>query len=414
MDQFLLKEVVIQQNDFHLDENTIEREIDLPKDKLITIISGIRRCGKSTLLQQIRRKNEEKNYYLNFDDERLFKFQLEDFQTLIEIFISLYGKQNTYYFDEIQNVGGWERFIRRLHDEGNKIYITGSNAKMLSRELGTHLTGRYIQIELFPFSFSEFLKFNHFQISNDSFYKSETKALLNNYFDAYFEYGGFPDFIKTKNPEYLNSLYESILYRDILVRNKILTEYKIKNLVFFISSNVSKLISYNNLKSIVDVKHPETVKKYLTYLQNSYLIFLIYKFDFSIKKQIGNPQKVYFIDTGLASSTGFSFSENKGRILENIVFLELKRRKKDIYYFKKEKKCDFLIFSNKKIKEAIQITVSLENHETYKREIDGLINAMKEYNLKNGTIITRNERKLLEVDGLTINVVPIWQWLLEK
>ncbi len=414
MDQFLLKEVVIQQNDFHLDENTIEREIDLPTDRLITIITGIRRCGKSTLLQQIRKKNTENNYYLNFDDERLFKFQLEDFQTLIEIFIALYGKQNTYYFDEIQNVEGWERFIRRLHDEGNKIYITGSNAKMLSRELGTHLTGRYIQIELFPFSFSEFLKFNHFEIPNDSFYKADTKALLNNYFDEYFEIGGFPDFIKTKNPEYLNSLYESILYRDILVRNKILTEYKIKNLVFFISSNISKLISYNNLKSIIDVKHPETVKKYLTYLQNSYLIFLIYKFDYSIKKQIINPQKVYFIDTGLASSTGFSFSENKGRFLGNIVFLELKRRKKDIYYFKKEKECDFLIFSNKKIKEAIQITVSLENHETYKREIDGLINAMKEYNLKNGTIITRNERKSLEIDGLTINVVPIWQWLLEK
>ena len=414
MDQFLLKEVVIQQNDFHLDENTIEREIDLPEDKSITIISGIRRCGKSTLLQQIRKKNEENRYYLNFDDERLFKFQLEDFQTLIEIFISLYGKQNTYYFDEIQNVEGWERFVRRLHDEGNKIYITGSNAKMLSRELGTHLTGRYIQIELFPFSFSEFLKFHHFEISNDSFYKTDTKALLNNYFDEFLEIGGFPDFIKSKNPEYLNSLYESILYRDILVRNKILTEYKIKNLVFFISSNISKLISYNNLKSIVDVKHPETVKKYLTYLQNSYLIFLIYKFDYSIKKQISNPQKVYFIDTGLASSIGFSFSENKGRFLENIVFLELKRRKKDIYYFKKEKECDFLIFKDRKVQEAIQVTVSLENQETYKREIDGLINAMKEYNLKNGTIITRNERKSLEIDGMVINVIPIWQWLLEK
>ncbi len=411
-----IKEVIFDQITLYSQKKSFGRYklSEIPADNEITIISGIRRCGKSTFLNQIRFQSKEKDYFINFDDDRLIRFEVDDFQVLYEIFIELFGKQKTFYFDEIQNIAGWERFVRRLHDYGNKVYITGSNAYMLSKELGTHLTGRYYHIELFPFSFLEFLQTKKFKISEKIFFSTEGKAKLLKYFLEYDKNGGFPAYLKNKNRDYLKSLYESIIYRDVLVKNKITNEKQILELVHYIVSNVSGLISYNGLTSVIDVKNASTVKEYLHYLQDTYLIFLVNKFDYSLKKQIQNPKKVYFIDNALANVIGFYFSENKGHSLENLVFLELKRRGKEIFYHRNKKECDFLIVEKRKVKQAIQVSLDLFEEKTRTREIEGLYEATEDYNLNEGLIITQDTRETIEYKNKKIKVVPVWEWMLRN
>jgi predicted AAA+ superfamily ATPase len=196
---------------------------------------------------------------------------VEHFQLLHETFIELFGVQRTFYFDEIQNIPGWERFVRRLHDEGYKVFITGSNATMLSRELGTHLTGRYVQTELFPFSFNEFLAFKQHHWSESDLYTTDGRATLIGYFNEYFQTGGFPLYLKEGNADYLKSLYESILYRDVLVRNKLVNEKELLELVNYLASNVSKLTSFNGLTKIAGVKNATTIRNYLSFLQDTIL-----------------------------------------------------------------------------------------------------------------------------------------------
>lgn len=391
---------------------------DLPRlestfpDREIVVISGIRRCGKSTLLHEIREANAEKNYYFNFDDERLVNFQVDDFQLLYEVFIELFGKQNTFYFDEIQNISGWERFVRRLHDYNNKVFITGSNASMLSRELGTHLTGRYQRQELFPFSFSEFLKYKGNTLPGKALFGTEEKVALHNKFLDYFTSGGFPAYVKSGNKQYLTSLYESIVYRDVMVRNGLTLEKEILELVHFVASNTSRLISYNSLTKVIGVKNATTVKNYLSFLENTYLIFLLNKYDFSVKKQIHNPKKIYFIDLGIVRELGFHHSEDNGRLLENLVFIELKRRGKEIYYHSQKFECDFVIKEKNRIVQAIQVSWSIYNPETKKRELDGLLEALSIHKLKEGLILTDDEEDELTVKGSRIKIIPVWKWLL--
>lgn len=393
---------------------------DLPRlesgftDQEITVISGVRRCGKSTLLHEIRANNTEKDYYFNFDDERLIHFTADDFQLLYEVFIELFGKQTTFYFDEIQNVAGWERFVRRLHDYKNKVYVAGSNASMLSRDLGTHLTGRYCQKELFPFSFAEFLEFQSGEIPLKSFFSTEEKVQLHGKFLKYFQQGGFPAYLQSGNSQYLKGLYESIIYRDVMVRNSLTNEKEILELVHYAASNTSRLFSYNSLTKVVGVKNATTVKNYLSFLEDTYLNFLVSKYDFSVKKQIQNPKKIYFIDLGVVRELGFHHSEDNGRLLENLVFIELKRRGKEIYYHAQKHECDFLIKEKNRIKEAIQVSWSIHNPATREREIAGLIEALTHHSLKGGLILTDDEEDEFVIKGFKIKVMPTWKWLLKS
>jgi len=296
------------------------------KNPFVIILSGMRRCGKSVLLHQFRIQQPEKNYYLNFDDDRLQSFSIEDFETLYECFLELYGEEHTFYFDEIQNIEGWERFIRRLHDYGNKIYITGSNANLLSQELGTRLTGRYIQIELFPASFLEFLRFKNISYSQDDFYDRKKAILLQKNCDEYAKKGGFLKFLQTDESDFFKILHDNIVYRDIIAKYSITHKKGISDIFYYLISNVSKEFSYTTLKAISGISSLTTIKDYITYFEESYLLFTVFKYDFSLKKQLINPKKVYSIDTGMANSISFKFSENRGRVLENMVFLELKQR----------------------------------------------------------------------------------------
>jgi len=412
----LLKSVLFDQQKLGWNIRSVKREF--PSTYLhsqeIVVITGIRRCGKSTLLQQIRVEQAEKDYFINFDDERLIQFRVEDFQILYETFIELFGVQKTFYFDEIQNIAGWERFVRRLHDYGNKVFIAGSNANMLSRELGTHLTGRYVSHDLYPFSFREFLEYKGKVTSPSEMYSTEGKSEIKALFSQYFSVGGFPVFLENQNDNYIKSLYENILYRDVMVRNNLTNEKEITELVYYLASNVSRLSSFNSLAKTIGVKNASTVSNYLQFIQNTYLIFQINKFDFSLKKQIQNTKKTYFIDQALVTRLGFLFSEEKGRLLENIVFVELKRRGHEIYYFSAKNECDFLIRRGSQITTAIQVCYSFDTQETKTREINGIMEAMKTYALSEGLILTNDTEEEITSDNQTIRVVPLWKWALQN
>lgn len=412
----LLKQILFEQQDFcrNIVKDTIPRAIE---DEWMTtseilIITGIRRCGKSVLLQQLRNRLNEQDFFFNFDDERLANFTVSDFQALQECFFELFGQQHTYYFDEIQNIAGWETFVRRLYNEGNKVIITGSNARMLSRELGTHLTGRYISVEIYPFSFEEYLKFNHIHPVQADFYTTAGRSGLLAQFKVFIEKGGFPKYLQTHSSRYLSSLYESIIFRDVMARNALTNEKEIKELVFYLASNATKRITYSSLGKIIGIRHAETVKNYLEYIQQTYMIFQLMKYSPSVKVQMLNPKKIYFIDNAIIGRIGFNATDNIGFKLENIVFIELKRRGYDLFYHADKKECDFIIRQESRITQAYQVTVSFSDAKTCKREIAGLQEAMSAYNLSEGYIITMDEKETIQVDEGIIHVVPAWEWML--
>lgn len=413
----LLKQIIFEQQETSRKTvvGTIPRAIDCEwlETSEILIISGIRRCGKSTLMQQIREKLQEQDFYFNFDDERLVGFSVSDFQTLQECFFELFGEQHTYYFDEIQNIAGWETFVRRLYNEGNKVIVTGSNARMLSRELGTHLTGRYIAVELFPFSFSEYLQFKNITTQKKDFYTTAGRTALLTHFKDYLSKGGFPRYLQSLSSRYLSSLYESIVYRDVMARNALSNEKEIQELVFYLASNATKRITYTSLGKTIGIRHPETVKNYLEYIQQTYLICQLLKYDPSLKVQMKNPKKVYFIDNAIIQRIGFNATDNIGVGLENLVFIELKRRGCDIFYHSGKKECDFVVRKGTKITEAYQVTLSMAEQKTREREINGIKEAMQTFNLSVGYIITMEEKETITTDYGTIHVIPAWEWLLQ-
>lgn len=411
----LLKHIIFDQQER---ENSamVEREIDrrLIDSPEILVISGVRRCGKSVLLQQIRTSQKESDYYMNFDDDRLVNFKVEDFQTLYETFIELFGEQKTFYFDEIQNITGWERFVRRLYDNGCKVFVTGSNANMLSRELGTHLTGRYCQIELYPFSFKEFLKLKGVCPQNKDLYTTVGKGEIKKLFDEFLTTGGFPRYIQSHNNNYLSTLYENIIYKDVITRNKLTNERELLEMVYYMASNVSKRFSYNSLAKTIGIKHTETIKNYLEYLEDTYLLFQLTKFDWSVRKRMASPKKVYFVDNAIIKRVGFNATANIGQLLENAVFVELKRRHQEVYYYDDGIECDFISREDGQIIFACQVTRSLNEEKTRKREINGLLSALKAYNLPEGTILTEDEAEELIVEDKRIYIRPIWRWLLSE
>ncbi len=414
----VIKSVIISQREQVPETRLIERDLqkeieDAIKTPFIQIVSGIRRSGKSTIIKQIQQRQKNGNYSVNFDDNRLYNFETEDFEKLNDAFLELFGEENNFYFDEIQNVKGWERYVRRLYNEGKKIFVTGSNALMLSKEMGTHLTGRNIRNELYPFSFKEFLRWGKTELEKNDIYSPVKIAKIKQLFIEYVKTGGFPEFIKTGNQIFLKSLYDDILYRDVIARYKVQHEKALIELLHYLVSNTSKEFSYNSIKNILGLSNAMTVKDYIGYFEQSYLLFTINKFDYSLKKQLVNPKKVYLIDTGLANSISFQFTENSGRQLENIVFLQLKRYGYEIFYHKGKYECDFLIRERAKIVNAIQVSQTLQDNNTRNREIRGLVEAMKSYGLKKALILTFEEKETIVVEELVIEVIPIWQWLLQ-
>jgi uncharacterized protein len=412
-----IKKVIVAQKESRTNYRYVARDKQFTQlaesdDPFVRIFSGVRRCGKSTLMDHIRDNSPEKNFCLNFDDNRLTGFNDGDFEKLYEAFNELYEPEKTWYFDEIQNIEHWELFVRRLHNEGHKIWITGSNARMLSRELGTHLTGRYLQSEIFPFSFAEYCRFREIAIDANDFYSPAKTTVLKKAFQEYVKKGGFPEFLQSENADYLKILFENIIYRDVIVRYNIRNSRLLMEMTHFLISNISKEASYNSLKNAFGLANAITVKEYISYLEDCYLLFSVNKFDYSLKKQLANPKKIYCIDTGMAGMVSFQFSENSGRQIENLVFIHLKKAGNEIYYHRENHECDFLEVSQQKVLSAIQVCQSMEQPATRQREINGLTEAMKSHKLQKGFIITEDEEETIEYDDLTIEVMPAWKFLL--
>jgi len=415
MNREVLKDILLSQEKREfLQGKIIKRELEkkvlhFDANSFIIIISGIRRCGKSTLLHQIRKPD---SYYVNFDDERFLNFKVNDFQKMYEILIELFGKKDKFYFDEIQNIEGWERFVRRLHNQGKRIFITGSNASMLSQEMGTHLTGRNIRIELYPFSFREFLRYQDKEVENNSNLVSTQKAELKRLFLSYMKLGGFPEFLNTGKIEYLQNLYENILFRDIIARYNIRSQKALQATALFAASNIGKQISFNQLKKMTGLTSGTTIKNFFQYLENSYLTFLLPRFNYSLKSQIYSNKKVYLIDPKLSQVIGFRFSEDRGRILENLVFLHLKRNFEELFFHKEKYECDFIVKKDLNIKKAIQVTWQLTDHNK-KRELNGLLEALNKYNLNQGLLLTFDQENIIKIDNKKIILMPVWKWMLE-
>ncbi len=397
----VLKEVILSQKE-SLNRLSLgivrEKQIKI-RDSFALIITGIRRCGKSTFLHQILKK-EKISYYLNLEDPKLDGFELSDFNKVESLMNELFGAKGVYYLDEIQNVDKWEKFVRYLIDKKEKVVLTGSNASLLSKELGTKLTGRNLQIELFPFSFKEFLLF-----------KKEEPSLSS--FEEYLYKGGFPEYLKTEDSSILNALLSDVVMKDIAVRFGIKNTSTLNKIVIYLISNVGKEFSFNSIKKMLEIKSVQSVIDYISFFEKAYLIFTLPKFSYSYRVQQVSPKKVYSIDNGFSFNNSSSFSKDQGKMLENMIFLELRRSHKELFYFRDKKECDFLIKEKERIASVIQVCFNL-NEENKEREFSGLIEAMAEFKLKDGLILTYEQEDEFVVDGKKIWVKPAWKWLLTQ
>lgn len=379
----------------------------------IVIITGLRRVGKSTLLAQIAKKYLNDDYYfINFEDERLLNFKAKDFDLLHETLITLFGEKKIFFLDEIQNVPDWERFVRRLHDQGYKFFITGSNASLLSQELGTRLTGRSIQIELFPFSFNEFLSFKQVEVPDMQVLTTTERGLMKRICNEYVTSGGIPDSLKYPEIDVHQGLYNDVIYRDIATRYNIDNTKSLKELALYLLSNTSSLISYNKLKELLKLGSVNTIKNYIEYLENSWLFFTLNKYAYSIKEQQIAAKKIYGIDTGLINSVGFSFSENKGKLIENIVFLHLRKRYNEIFYYKTESnhEVDFFIPQSRQL---IQVSQNINSKDTFEREIRSLNEAYAEQKKDASLLlISQDDQQESESNTGHVEIIPLYRWLL--
>jgi predicted AAA+ superfamily ATPase len=399
-------------------ESTIENVVNIQKNKLLTkssrllrrikvsykslnshalIISGVRRCGKSTLLLQIIAELDpsEEILFLNFENPQLFDFKVQDFYKLDAIIER--RKAKILFFDELQIVEGWESYVRQKLDEGYKVIITGSNASLLSQELGTKLTGRQITQELFPFSFTEYLEFLALKNTSESI-------------TSYMNEGGFPEYLKTMDTEQLYALFNDILYRDIVTRNGIKDSKSIYRLALYLFSNIGNRITATKLKQPLSIGATSTVMSWFSFLEISYLVSFVPMYSTSTKAQLVNPRKVYAIDLGMVKSVSTNLTEDLGRKLENMVFLFLRAKYKEIYYFDMQGECDFVCFKNNKIVECIQVCYDL-TPDNLTRELAGLSKALSNFGLTKGTIVTFNQSDYFEKDGMQITVIPANQFL---
>lgn len=408
-------------------EEILSKDLGIEREKLAeaakykntpfpVIISGLRRAGKSTLLSQIAHKfySKEEYFYVNFEDERFINFNVSDFTKLHELLIELFGNQKIFMLDEVQNIEGWEIFVSRMIRAGYKFYITGSNASLLSKELGTKLTGRYVPLELFPFSFQEYLRFNKIPVLDMTRLSTVQKGKLKKDLSDYIKKGGIPEALEYPQLPIHETLYDSIIDRDIGARFKLADTKPLRELAFYLLSNISSLVSYNKLKELLQVGSVNTISSYIGYLQSSWLFLILKRYAYSVKRQQIANKKVYCIDTGLIKSVAFSFSQDKGKFLENTVFLRLRRlygQDNDIYYYKTktDREVDFYL---PKKKTFIQVSQSIADPATYEREVQALLDAMKEVGKSTAVIITEDEKDTIKLKGKVITALPVYEWLL--
>jgi predicted AAA+ superfamily ATPase len=401
-----------------LKQRIVEREIleKLRKsleNEIVKVITGVRRSGKSTLAFLLLK--DENFGYVNFDEKELTEQRLDDILSALK---EIYGDVKLLLLDEIQNVNGWELWINSLQRRGYNLVITGSNAKLLSKELATHLTGRYLEFENYPFNFREFLKCENFDVE-DIKYNKEKQGKLKNLLKKYLELGGFPEYVlKNLDKSYLETLFRSIIYVDVVKRWNVKYPTKIEDLARYLISIHSREYTATKLRNLLGFRSTLTVEKYVKYLEEAYLLFSLERFSFKPKEFLKAPRKIYVVDLGLANTISTRVTTDIGKLMENLVFLELKIRglkeNRQIFYFKiNDKEVDFILKEGLEIKQLIQVTYASSKEEIEKREIKSLIKASNLLECNNLLVITWDFEDEIKADNKVVKFTPLWKWLLK-
>lgn len=406
----------------------IKLMLDFLKTKEVVVLRGVRRSGKSTLLKllipELQKAVSKKQILLvNFEEPRFYPYLgLELLEKIFETYRTFVNPKEKCFvlLDEIHYIQAWEKWVRKYRDlypNNVKIIVTGSSSKLLDSEYSTALTGRTLPITVFPLTFREYLKFHNVEVRDKLSFisrKREIARLLR----KYMEYGGFPEILTTEQKNLLKRYFDDIIYKDIIDRHEIRDTATIKRIAHFLLTNISKEYTYNSIRKIFRVSL-DLIREYIAYVEESYMIFSTNMFAYSLKQQTANPRKVYCIDNGLRNVIGFKFSEDFGRLYENIVFVELKKRLSsslaEIYYWKSKggKEVDFLIKEGLRTKDVIQVCWNIEEKETKEREVSGLLEALKEFRLKTGLVITDDFEGEETFGKKKIKYIPLWKWLLQ-
>ena len=409
-----IKELHIEKLVSRKEENLFEFDSSLAQ-----VVIGVRRSGKSTICHKVLLEKNIEYAYVNFDDDRMSDVKTEDLNTVLSCIYQVYGSDIQYLFiDEIQNVDGWYLFVNRLLRTNIKVFVTGSNAKLLSGELATHLTGRYNEIRLYPFSFSEYCDFHKIDTQSIT---TKADAERKRAFVEYVNDGGFPEIQNLRNKRvYVQSLIEAIVTKDIQKRFKVRNVDTLRKITHHLINNICQEINYDEISKLLNITD-NTVRKYVGYLRQAFLIQLLTKYSYKSKERIRNA-KSYIIDPGLQNNRDNAFaSENIGWRLENIVYIELLRRCSnnflDIYYYKansRSKEVDFVVCNQNKTVELIQVAYDIDNVKTYNREVSSLINASTQLHCDNLSLIAFTNTRDIELQGKTIHIISAIEWLLEN
>ena len=418
-----IEKVLLEQQDelVALESETLihrpEEDLINLNSKLAQVVIGVRRSGKSTLCFNALRKDGVHYAYANFDDERLKDIETKDLDNVLQSLYKIYGEFEYLFLDEIQNIDGWPLFVNRLLRQRIHLLITGSNAKLLSTELASHLTGRHHKIELFPFSFKDWCVINDLDYTRLT---TKNRGLLSKAYEDYFHQGGFPELLSgEENPkEYIGTLIDNIITQDIKKRYKIRNIDALKKLAHHILNETPTIIVKDNLQDAIGIKSEQTLANYLLYLNQTYLISTISKYS-SKSRERSRGEKSYAIDVAFMDKRDNAFSgDNLGWRLETIVYLELLRRKattdNDIYYFKsRNAEADFVVCDKNKTLAVYQVSYDVSSEKTRKREIKGCIAGAKGTKCDNVFLITDHESGIIEEQGYKIQVIPIWEWLVK-
>lgn len=420
----LLKRLI---TDFHEvpSKQVVPRDYNVPVDsrKIISLI-GVRRSGKTfllySLINQLRQELDPRNIvYINLEDDRLYPLGLKDLDDLIEAYFELYPQkrdEKVYLFlDEVQNVPEWERFVRRIYDTLNlQIFVTGSSSKLLSHEIATSLRGRTLTYEIFPFSFHEYLVYKGIEINFNS---SRSISFIKNGFTHYLTEGGFAETFDEDTDiqkKILRDYLDLIVYRDVIERYNIKNRALLKRLIKYTFSNISTLISYNKLynkyKSSGYKVSKDTLYNYVSFLEDAFALFTIPIFRNSVHEEQRHPRKIYAVDTGFKSLFDTSLSADFSKLYENLVFLHLRRKTDQIYYFKQKYEVDF--YCRMQEPQLINVSYDIKHPQTRQREIKALQKGMAYFNINKATLITRDQEELLKIADQIITITPIWKWLL--
>jgi len=420
----IFKNIIVDQQERRY-KNISPRAYNIPMDtKKIVSLIGVRRSGKTyilyDLIEKLRQEMPLENIvYINFEDDRLYPVHLQDLDVLIQAYYELYPEKRTekvyFFLDEIQNIENWELFVRRIHDQLNiRLYITGSSSKLLSSEIATALRGRSITFEIFPFSFSEYLTYRKIPLNLHS---SSAKSFIQNAFQTYLIQGGFVETFD-EPPEIqrmiLKDYLDLIVYKDIVERYGIKNRALLRHLIKYFMVNPGTLVSFNKLyneyKSMGYKIGKDTLYDYVSYLQEAYTVFTVPVFAYSVREEMRNPRKIFVIDNGFKQLFDVSFSKDYSKLYENLAFLHLRRKYREIHYAKSRQEVDFYI------KEAgllLNVSYHLDDKPTFEREINALTEAMRTYKLNESYLITSDREESLKVAHKTIHIVPMWKWLLE-